>query len=158
MTSHRRDRRVTVPDPRSLSGGVERVRLLCRTRYMQASQYLARDKSPVAVRATIVSQRGYFNILKFHPKRAVYQNLRHKLRRRYPTSLSFPSSACWISPSWHSACPAMQIARYPRAVDNRAFALALSFPAMFKAAQRSIQSLLKYRDTSCHIYVEPMWF
>lgn len=24
-------------------------------------------------------RRGYFNILKFHPKRAVYQNLRHKL-------------------------------------------------------------------------------
>lgn len=40
----------------------------------------AHDKSPVAVRASIAYRRGYFNILKFHPKRALYQNLRHKLR------------------------------------------------------------------------------
>lgn len=29
-------------------------------------------------------RHGYFNILKFHPKRAVYQNLHHKLRAATP--------------------------------------------------------------------------
>lgn len=36
-------------------------------------------------------RHGYFNILKFHPKRAVYQNLRHKLRAAIPpTPLANP--------------------------------------------------------------------
>lgn len=59
--------------------GRMRPAVVCRTRYIYEPVSAAHDKSPVAVRASIVSRRGYFNILKFHPKRVVYQNLRHKL-------------------------------------------------------------------------------
>lgn len=63
-------------------------------------------------------RRGYFNILKFHPKRAVYQNLRHKLRAAIPpTPLANPPDILH---------PPAEIARCPGLRRTR-FTLALSF-------------------------------
>lgn len=47
----------------------------------------ARDKSPVAVRPPLSYRRSYFNILKFYPKCAVYQNFYHKLLARLSSLL-----------------------------------------------------------------------
>lgn len=62
-------------------------------------------------------RHGYFNILKFHPKRAVYQNLRHKLRAATPpTPLANPLDI--LHPLRCRDSPMPRTAR---------FALALSF-------------------------------
>lgn len=53
----------------------------------------ARDKSPVAVRPPLSYRRSYFNILKFYPKCAVYQNFYHKLLAR----LSSPAAPILFS-------------------------------------------------------------
>lgn len=67
----------------------------------------AHDKSPVAVRPPLSYRRSYFNILKFYPKCAVYQNFYHKLLARLsspylPVSLFY--SLCPLS-SRTRTCP-----------------------------------------------------
>lgn len=58
----------------------------------------AHDKSPVAVRPPLSYRRSYFNILKFYPKCAVYQNFYHKLLARL-SSPYLPASL------FYSLCP-----------------------------------------------------
>lgn len=65
-------------------------------------------------------RHGYFNILKFHPKRAVYQNLRHKLRAATPPTPLALTLLTFCIPL------GAEIARCPKLRRAR-FALALSF-------------------------------
>lgn len=65
----------------------------------------ARDKSPVAVRAPLSYRPTYFNILKFYPKCAVYQNFYHKLLARLLPRTTFPSNSILFALPPRFACP-----------------------------------------------------
>lgn len=69
----------------SESRGRERVSRCCVAHPVYTQVGISRRMINLPSRFEPPSYRhGYFNILKFHPKRAVYQNLRHKLHAATP--------------------------------------------------------------------------